>query len=322
MNIQEIVTAYGAYYKNNGQNMKRILNMPFQGQVIGNYCTLVKTDETLYSLAQAKITSIVQSFQKGWTPNNAVEFKPKEIRQYHFKIDQDINPDDVEATWLGFLSSTSQKRADWPLIKYIVETLILNQVNVDMELKEYYKGKYVAPTTGQASDTGKGMNGLGYLLQEGVDDSTINSIALGVLDKDTIFDQVEMFADSITEEFQGMPINIFMEPKWYKHYMRDKRAQGFFELQNAVQIDSKVDFTPFTVVALPGMSNTNEIFATPQTNLLHLTKKSEGKTNIDVQESKRTVSLLSDWWEGLGFGVNEAVWTNKLPTSSGSGSAS
>ena len=41
-------------------------------------------------------------------------------------------------------------------------------------------------------------------------------------------------------------------------------------------------------------------------------------TKFDIQESKRTVSILTDWWEGLGFGMNAAVWTNLQKTGSGS----
>lgn len=322
MNVEEIVIAFGAYYRNNGQNLKRILNMPFQTNVFDKYSTLIKTDETVYQMAQAKINSIVQGFQKGWTPTNSAQITPNEIRQYHFKVDEDINPDDVEATWLGFLASTSQKRSDWPLIKYVVETLIMPAIQRDMELKEYYKGVFVAPTTGTSSPTGNGMNGLSYLLNAGVNAGTINSVNIGTLDKDTIFDQVELFSDGINEEFQGMDINILMSPKWFKHYMRDKRAQGFFTLKNSGEVDNGVDFTTFNVASLPGMAGKDEIFATPKTNLLHLTKKSEGKSNVDVQESKRVVSLLTDWWEGAGFGINQAVWTNIRPTSSGSGSTS
>ena len=322
MDIQELLTAFGKYYLNNGQNLKRIKNMPFQGEVLTKYATLIKTDETVYRLAQARINSIVQSFQKTWTPKNAAKFVPKEIRQYHFKIDEDVQPDDIEASWLGFLASSSQKRTDWPLIKYLIETLYMPQIQKDMELKEYYKGVFIEPEIGNAGSTGSSMNGIQYLLKEGVENSTINSIHLGPLHKDTIFDQIELFADSIAEEFQGMGMNVMLSPKWHREYMRDKRAQGFYQIDGAAQIKNDIDFTPFSVVGIPGMYGTDDIFATPKENLLHLTKKSENKTNVHLEESKRTVSFMTDWWEGLGFGINEAVWTNIRPSGSGSGSGS
>lgn len=322
MEISEILAAYGAYYLKNGQNLKRILNMPFQGEVFSQHSTLIKTDETIYQLAEAKINSIVQAFQKDWTPKNAAAFVPNEIRQYHFKVDETIDPDDVEATWLGFLSSEDLKRSEWPLIKYLVETMYMPKIQSDMELLEYFKGVYVPPTPGLAGDTGKSMNGLGYLLRKGVNDGTMNSINIGVLTADTIFDQVEAFADGINELFQGVPMKIVMDPKWHRAYMRDKRAQGFFTLDNSSKIKSDVDFTPFEVVNLPGMVGTNQIFATPKSNLIHLTKKSQNKTRVHIEESKRSVFFMADWWEGAGFGMNGCVWSNLLPQGSGSGSAS
>jgi hypothetical protein len=37
-------------------------------------------------------------------------------------------------------------------------------------------------------------------------------------------------------------------------------------------------------------------------------------TNFKIEESKRQVFFMSDWYEGIGFGLNEAVWTTMAPT--------
>jgi hypothetical protein len=47
MDVSEIKTAFGAYYENSGQNMKRILGMLSQGLVTPGICTPVKTDDTV-----------------------------------------------------------------------------------------------------------------------------------------------------------------------------------------------------------------------------------------------------------------------------------
>jgi hypothetical protein len=67
------------------------------------------------------------------------------------------------------------------------------------------------------------------------------------------------------------------------------------------------------------MAGTDRIFATPKANLIHLRKKSLNKGKFGLESSKRNVAFYCDWWEGIGFGINEAVWTNKKP-STGSGS--
>jgi hypothetical protein len=105
-------------------------------------------------------------------------------------------------------------------------------------------------------------------------------------------------------------MNVCMSPKWHRAYLRDKRAAGFYTLQTSGEVTNSVDFTPQQVIALPSLSGTDVIFATPQTNILHLTKKGTNKTNIKIEEYRRNVSFMCDWWEGIGFGIDAAVWTN------------
>lgn len=313
MDVSEISTAYGAYYEKSAQNKNRILGMLTQGLVTPGICTPIKTDDTVYKMAQLTIQSIVQAFQKGWTPKHATAFTPNELKLYHFKVDEDIWPDDIEAMWLGFLASDSVSRADWPLIKYLIEHPdqgYLAKINSDMELKEYGKGVYIEPTPGTAGDTGKSMNGFIHQLTAGVQAETMNSVDIEALSTSTIFDQVELFVDGILEEYQHVNMDVCMSPKWAKAYHRDKRAAGFYDYKSSRDINAEIDFTPQAVKALPSLSGTDVIFATPKPNLIHLTKKSKNKTNIKIEEYRRNVSFFCDWWEGVGFGMNGAVWTN------------
>lgn len=328
MNVSEIVTAYGAYYKDEGQNKNRILGLLSQGLVTPQYCTPVKTDDTIFRLGRLTMGSIVQAFQKAWTPKNPEAFAPNELRLFKFKIDEEIDPDDIEATWLGFLASGSISRADWPLIKFLIEHPeqgYIAAINRDMEMYEYGKGEATTPTPGVAGVTGKTMNGFIKLLTDGVNAGTINSIPIQTLDKDSIFDQVELFVDGISEIYQSVMMPVFMSPSWAKYYHRDKRIQGFYSFAGEQEIKSgitgKIDFTPQYVVGLPCLSGTDVIFSTPKANMLHLTKKGANKTQFKIEEYRRNVSLLADWWEGLGFGMDGAVFTNILASGSGSGSS-
>ena len=38
------------------------------------------------------------------------------------------------------------------------------------------------------------------------------------------------------------------------------------------------------------------------------------KETFKIEESKRTVSLLTDWQEGVGIALDELVWTNITKT--------
>jgi len=62
------------------------------------------------------------------------------------------------------------------------------------------------------------------------------------------------------------------------------------------------------------MVETNHIFYTPSENFLHISPATITKNTFMLEESKRSVAMLGDWSEGLGFGINQAVWTNILKT--------
>jgi uncharacterized protein YciU (UPF0263 family) len=309
-----IVQEYGAYYIDAGQNKKRILTMLSQGREITGFATLIKTDDTIFRLANATFRTLVQPFQKTFTQKGGVEIVPNEIRQYRFKIDDEFMPDELYATWLGFLTQKSVDRKDWPFVKWLIEVYYARQIDQDMELNEYYKGVYAAPVAGTAGADGTGMNGLKKLIQAGVDAHKINSVNLGTLDKTTIFDQVESFTDSIAEVYQGIKMNVFMSRYWYKKYMQDKRAQGFYQRTSDKDIDGTIDFTPLDVKPLACMVGTSDIFCTPVENFIHISPATLTKNQFKLEEAKRAVAVMADWSEGLGFGINEAVWTNIRPT--------
>ena len=310
MDVSEIVTAYGAYYEKSAANKSRIRKLLTQGLETPQHCTPIKTDDTIYRLAQVTLGSIVQSFQIGWTPGNEAAFTPNELRLHHFKVDQEIYPDHISDTWLAFLESDAVSRQEWPLVRYLIEGVYIPMINSDMELLEYGKGVYETPVPGTASVTGKGMNGLIYQLQAGIDDETINHITLAPLTASNIFDQVELFVDGISQVYQNQTMSVFMSPQWVRAYQRDRRAQGFYTISSEREIGLKVDFTPQSVVGLPSLSGTDVIFSTPKSNLIHLTKKSANKTKFKIEEYHRLVSFYADWWEGLGFGLNAAIWSN------------
>jgi hypothetical protein len=305
-----IVQEYGAYYIDAGQNKKRILNMLSQGSEIVKYATPIKTDDTIFRLANATFHSLVQPFQKTFTQKGGVEIVPNEIRQYRFKLDDEFMPDEFYATWLGFLTAQQVDRKEWPFVKWLIEVYYKNQIDQDMELNEYYKGVYATPQAGVAGEDGTGMNGVQLLLKAGVEVGTINSIDIGELNTSTIFDQIETFTDKISEVYQGIKMNVFLSRRWFKKYMQDKRVQGFYQKFSDKDIDSGIDFTPLNVIGLASMVGTDDIFCTPAQNFLHVAPATITKNSFKFEEAKRAVAVMADWSEGLGFGINQAVWTN------------
>lgn len=305
INTTAIVKEYGAYYIDGGQNKNRLMRQLLFGRETVKYARKIKTNDTVYRLAGSSMTGVVQGFQKAFTPKGELKFEPNPIQLYKLKVDFEIYPDDIEDNWLGFLADNNLSRKEWPLIRYIMESHLYEQIDNDMERNEYYKGVYKKPTEGTAGLDGESMNGLRLLLGA----SNINRLNIGPLDDATIHDQVEAAVESVSEEYQGVPILVCMSPKRAKAFLKDKRQLGFYNITGEDKIDNKVDFTKARVIGLPSMIGTDDLWLTPQNNFLHITKKGENAGKTKVEESKRCVDIMNDWYEGLGFGFNELVWT-------------
>jgi hypothetical protein len=101
-----------------------------------------------------------------------------------------------------------------------------------------------------------------------------------------------------------------MSQHWVKKYLQDKRSQGFYQNKSDKDVNTDIDFTPQSVKGLASMVGTDDIFCTPTENFLHISPETITKNSFKVEESKRSVCVLGDWSEGLGFGINQAVWTN------------
>lgn len=312
--VSEIVEAFGAYYLNSGQNLRNIIKILTQGSVTPGHMTPIKTDNDVYRMASFDIGPIVQPFRKSWTPTSPGEFKPNEIRKRRMKVDLDIWPDDIKSSWLGFLAGKDLSRKEWPLIKFIIENYIIPRIHMDMETMVYYEGVYKAPTGSDPGVPQDSMDGIKKLLQAGIDDSSMKLLTIGELDKATVFDQVEAAIDEISDIYQGVEMLVCMAPVYARAYQRDKRAQGFYQRTSDKQVDLGIDFSPSSVIPLPCMGTSKDLFITPKANLIHVTDETMNKETFKLEESKRCVSIMTDWGEGAGFGLNEVVWTNKAKT--------
>lgn len=304
----DLVTQFGDYYVPEGQNEARLLSALRQKSVTTTYAKPIIYDGEVYKFSNTRLGEIVQQFQKKFTPKGDLEFKPNEIRLRNIKVDLALYPDDVKGSWLGFLSSLDdQERKNWPIVRYLTESEVIPQMQSDMELKAYFKGAYVAPTVGVAGSTVATINGVKFLLDAGVADSSMQSVALSAaVTKSNAFDMVEEFVESFDDLLSGTKMRFYCDPKILRWYHQDKRNTHGTDV-NYNPDKPVVDFTTCELVGLPSMSGEKYFWATPVDNFLYI-RRQNGMKNPRVEEAQREVFLMTDWWEGLGFGHNELVY--------------
>jgi len=319
MDVSEVITEYGAYYENSGQNQERVKTLMLQSFKTYQYMTPLKTNDTIYKMAKAVIGDLLQAYKNKFSPSQNAKITPNPIPLYKIKIDDSVNPDDVEATWLGFLASESTDRKTWPFVRWYIEQLLMPRAQKDMETA-IFNAVRVEPdlnteTPGAVLEI---MNGLKYQLQQGIGNG-LNRIHLNTLTVNNIFDEVESFRSQISDLYQDENMNYFMSKKWADAYKADKRSNFPYYPQDDY---SKVDFSPHSVIGLPSMSGSNIIWATPKDNLLYITKKDKNLTKFKLEENKRVVDFLGDSYVGVGFGIFEAVFAYIPTDEAGSGSGS
>lgn len=316
----DLVTEFGSYYINQGQNMATLMQKLRQKPITPSICSPAVTENTVYRRAQSSLGSIVQAFQKAFTEKGTFEFKPRTIDLYHMKIDIALFPDDIVESWVGFLEDiNSNDRKNWPLIRYILEMDIIPQMMQDLEKKEYYKGILASVTPGTAGVTGQSMNGLRKWLKDGLSahggDGSIRDLNAGSISSSNIFDKVEEIADKLDTILEGEQLTMAMSPYWVRKYLRDKRNTHGTDVNydsNKLSVDF---FDNCRIVGLPSMAGTDDIWVTPSRNVKYI-RRTSGMKTPKVEELKREVFLMTDWWEGLGFDLNELVFAH-VPAGSG-----
>ena len=312
MIVADIITEFGAYYLNSGQNLTRLYQLLRRDFVTGGIFTQVITDDTKWQASKVQMQRIVQPFQKAFTPTGTPTFTPAEIFQYHMKADTEEYPDDLEATWLGFLGGDGVKRSEWPFVRWYLETQFFPQIQEDMELNEIASGVYVAPTTGTPGAVSTAMNGIKKVLADHITAGRTVPQALGVIPSSD-----EDFVEYLEEFHKGMDVRyrngkhmLNMSEDLELKYKRGYRNKYLAGTPMAEGTSLKIIDTNITVQGLPCMQGSSRIFATPKANAVMLKKKTQNQRAVDIQSVDRQVKFLTDWWMGIGFVLPELVFCN------------
>jgi hypothetical protein len=318
IDLTKLKSEFGTYIQT---LQKEILKSLIQKTVSQNYMKTVATKDLEWRSAQAVISNLVQGFQKAYTPKGNSTFTPLTLVQRRHKFDHEFYPDDVAESWVGFLIDETKDRKDWPITKYMIDELIVPKILENRELILIGKGQYAAPTPGVAQNTGRSMDGFCTLLErEAKDiDTKVNFFdggETGPLDKENVVEFIEEFVDYISEMYQGIAMNVFVSPSWYRAYRRKYRETYGQNMDFKGETDIVLD-TNKKLVALPSMTGKDIVFCTPKENFIRLINANDGASNINIDSDVRKIILFADWYESVGFAMGEAVFAY-VPETSGS----
>jgi len=307
INIDQLKVDFGTFL---GTSEKDILKALTQTTESMAFMTTIKQNDD-FRAGQASIASIVQGFQKGWTPKGTPTFTPLHIGHRRHKFDVEIFPDEVYGSWLGFLADESQTREQWPLVKYIVYKLLLDKTAQDRELNLIANGIYADPVDGTAQDTGKSMDGFLKILKtahaSGTSKMTFANKNVAITSVNA-FDQVEQFTDIVVGPYRTVPMNVFCSPQNFTFYVRKKRDLHGTNVDYGKYGNAAIDGTNLTLTPLPSMTGSDVLFCTPKANFVRLLKLNDGASKPIIETAKRQVFIFADWYENVGFAIEEAIF--------------
>jgi hypothetical protein len=324
MDIQDVITEYGNFYRDGGQDLQRILTKPYISSQTEALFGLIPTDDTSYQMGVTELSSVLQPFQPGWTPKGQLKASPIILTQTPFKVDLEENPDKLEASWLGFLADNKLNRAEWPFVRYLVEVHLYNKMDEEYELDVIYFGKFVAPTPGVAGPAAESMDGIRTVINRAVQQSKITPIVMGAIPTDpkAFCEYIEAFVEKFTRRYRGRAMEVCMNTTLARRYARgrhekykldttDAPAKPIIDGNGEALLQVPIEFGKHTVVGLDSMGDSMKIWATHKENRKRLAKKTINTRSVRIESAKREVFIFTDFWKGLGFPLLEAVFTNE-----------
>ncbi|HEX8656587.1 MAG TPA: hypothetical protein VF690_03595 [Hymenobacter sp.] len=311
LQIADVLTQFGAYYMNTGQNAARLYQLLRAVTNTESMFTPVNTDDTLWRAAKTLFSRVVQPFQKAFTPLAGVNFVPVAIQQFKMKIDAEEYPDELEASWLGFLDGPEINRLAWPFVRWYVEQYLIPQIKLDIEMNEIYQGVYVAPTAGTPGAAGTSMNGLKKTINDHITAGRITPITTGALatDPEGLVDQIEAFADGIGKDYWSIPMMLGCSESVARRFLRGQERK-YGKNTGGGELGLKVNNTNITITPLTSHRNTDKIWCTPKENAIQLRKRIQNQTAVQVENVDRRLKFYTDFSMGIGFIIPEIVFTN------------
>jgi hypothetical protein len=338
MNIQDLITQYGAYYlgEAGALNRQRLMARLYQRTVTSAYFGMLPSSGTVYRIGLALLQSVVQSFQKAWTPKGNLAIDPKSVNLHQFKIDIEEIPAELEATWAGFLTQWAMDNngnmrlavETWPFVRWYIEEHLLNSRDNDIELNEIFWGEFVAPTPGTPGADGATMDGIRKKLLSRRDIMTpeVTVIPTGALETDPsdFVAQMEKFISDIRQanpKLANMRLDIFtttgreelFRTGFRKMYARDNDIKDPAKFGEVIDKNAAIHGLPSmnSNPRNPGQSS-DLIWCTFGMNRIMPQRFNPDQILVTKGNNPRAVQMLTDWWMAVDFVHDDLVFVNEL----------
>jgi hypothetical protein len=250
---------------------------------------------------------VVQQFSTTWTETADVQFRGKQLKNYHQKVNFAFTPAEVIGSWIEQKYDEGVELKDKSISKHVM-TMLAAKVISDVNLLSI-TGVYDAA---QPTIFGKSMDGLNEIHRKLLlnTDNPCFVIPTDAIDDSNILDVVLDFEKSIPKQYKSLIKNIKMSDTNAENYsLRYEDLYG----KNTNFTDAKGLMTRLgkrSIISVPNMSDAR-IEATLEGNLVRMIDVIENPGTItDVQKLDYKIKVFGEFTLGYDYAVNELVILN------------
>ena len=102
LTIDKLTSALGSYFR---ANNKTVRGWIYTEPELFNYTTTVPKVKGEFPVNNTIWGRVVQGFASTWNSSGDMSIKPNILKAYDQKVNVEIKPDDLEATWLAELNT-------------------------------------------------------------------------------------------------------------------------------------------------------------------------------------------------------------------------
>lgn len=264
------------------------------------------------------IGHVVQGFNsKKWTPMGDVQFRKKVSKNYHQKVDFQLDPAEIIGSVLESWYDEGKSLEQKAISKHAID-LLLQKIISDVNILSM-TGVYDASKIGlDTPEFGYSMDGLNEIVKKGLKntDNPYFLIPGNAVTTTNIIDELTSYERSLPKFAKNSITKIFMSDTQAEDYQLAYEDRfGDNKFQNG---PLKTRLGKRQIVGLSGYEG--PIFSTVENGLIKLVDIIDNPATItDVQRDKRILNVMGEFSLGYDFAINELTFVHTADGSKNKG---
>lgn len=307
MNIDQILEEVKRFKDQN----PAVLNAAIMSKeiLLNKYARLIPRVRGEFASVNSVMGHVVQQFSATWTEMGDAQFRGKQLKNYHQKVNFSFTPAEILGSWIEQKYDEGVELKDKQISKHLM-TMLTAKIISDVNILSI-KGKYDAT---KPTIFGFSMDGLNEIHTKLLA-NTVNpcfKIPTDTPDQSNILDVMLAFERGLPEQFRDLVKEIKVSStNAENHNLLYEDTFG----KNTDYEGKKGNFTRLgkrPIVGIPGMKNT-VIEATVEGNLVRMVDLVENPATItDVQKQDYKIKVFGEFTLGYDYAVNEIVMLNDI----------